>query len=158
VNYRWFIVARVFHVLAIVVWIGGVALVTTVIFPIMRRLDSNEQKVRLFQQIESRFRPQAGAAWLIVGVSGLYMVASLKAWDRFVSIHYWWMDAMVALWLLFGLMLFIIEPLVVGPRLVKELRSKPDKALARVEGLHWILLTLSLLVIAAVVAGVHGWF
>lgn len=86
------------------------------------------------------------------------MVTSLNAWDRFVSIHYWWMDAMVALWMLFGLMLFIIEPLVVGPHLEQELRSKPVKALARIEGLHWILLTLGLLVIAAVVAGVHGWF
>ena len=156
-SYRWFIIARVLHVIAIVVWIGGIAAVTTVMFPAMRRLDSNEQKVWLFQQIERRFRPQARVAWLIVGLSGLYMVGSLDAWGRFASIHYWWMDAMVGLWLLFGLMLFVIEPLVVGPRLEWELRSKPAKALARMEALHWILLVLSLLVIAGAVAGVYGW-
>ncbi len=156
-SYRWFIIARVLHVLAIVVWIGGIAAVTTVMFPAMRRLDSNEQKVWLFQQIERRFRPQARVAWLIVGLTGLYMVGSLDAWGRFASMHYWWMDAMVGLWLLFGPMLFVIEPLVAGPRLEWELRSKPAKALARMEALHWILLVVSLLVIAGAVAGVYGW-
>ncbi len=37
-SYRWFIIARVLHVLAIVVWIGGIAAVTNVMFPAMRRL------------------------------------------------------------------------------------------------------------------------
>lgn len=114
-NYRWFVVARVLHVLAIVVWIGGIGAVTTVIFPAMRPIDSNEQKVWLFEQVERNFRPQAQFAWLIVGLTGIYMVASLGAWARFAEPHYWWMDAMVALWVVFGLMLFIFEPLVVGP-------------------------------------------
>ncbi len=157
-NYRWFVIARVLHVLAIVVWIGGIAAVTTVMFPAMRRLDSNEQKLWLFQQIERRFRPQARIAWLIVGLTGLYMIGSLDAWAWFTDSHRWWMNAMVALWVIFGLMLFIIEPFVVGPRLEKALRSEPASALRRIEGLHWTLLLLSLLVIAAVVAGIYGWF
>lgn len=157
-SYRWFIIARVLHVLAVVVWIGGIAAVTTVMFPAMRRLDSNEQKVWLFDQIERRFRPQARIAWLIVGLSGLYMVVALNAWLRFTQAHYWWMHAMVALWLVFGLMLFLIEPLIVGPRLERELASEPAKALARIETMHWVLLVLSLMVIAAAVAGIYGWF
>ena len=116
-NYRWFIIARVLHVLAMVVWIGGIAAVTTVIFPAIRRLDSNEQKVWLFQQIERRFRPQARTAWLIVGLSGLYMIGSLDAWAWFTDARRWWMNAMVGLWVIFGLMLFVIEPFIVGPRL-----------------------------------------
>lgn len=155
-SYRWFIIARVLHVLAIVVWIGGIAAVTTVMFPAMRRIDSNEQKVWLFQQIERRFRPQARVAWLIVGLSGVYMVGSLDAWARFTNIHYWWMHAMVALWVIFGLMLFVIEPLVVGPRLERTLRSAPVGALRRIEAMHWVLLGLSLFVIAVVVAGIYG--
>lgn len=155
-SYRWFIIARVLHVLAVVVWIGGIAAVTTVMFPAMRRLDSNEQKVWLFQRIERRFRPQARVAWLIVGLSGLYMVGSLDAWGRFRSIHFWWMDAMVALWAIFGLLLFLIEPFIVGPRLEETLRSEPAKALRRIEAMHWVLLGLSLFVIAAVVAGIYG--
>jgi uncharacterized membrane protein len=158
VSYQWFIVARALHVLAIVVWIGGIAAITTVMFPAMRRLESNEQKVWLFQQIESRFRPQARMAWLIVGLSGLYMVGSLNAWARFTEVRYWWIDAMVALWVIFGLLLFVIEPLVVGPRLERRLKAETAGALARIQAMHWILLVLSLLVIAAAVAGTHGWF
>jgi uncharacterized membrane protein len=158
VNYRWLVVARVLHVIAIVVWIGGIAVVTTVIFPAMRRLDSNEQKVWLFEQVERRFRPQARIAWLIVGLSGFYMVVALNAWPRFTEARYWWMHAMVILWLIFGLMLFLIEPLIVGPRLARELANEPAKALARIETMHWVLLVLSLMVIAAAVAGSYGWF
>lgn len=156
-KYMWFIVARVLHVLAIVVWIGGIAAVTTVMFPAMRRLESREQKVWMFEQIESRFRPQARVAWLIVGLSGLYMVGWLDAWARFTEARYWWMHAMVALWLVFGLLLFVIEPLVVGPRLERRLVIDPAKTLARMESLHWLLLVLSLLVIAGAVAGIYGW-
>jgi uncharacterized membrane protein len=157
VNYRWFIVALMLHLIAVVIWIGGIAAVTTVMFPAMRRFESNEQKAWMFAQIENRFRPQARTAWLIVGLSGIYMVYSLHAWAWFTAGHFWWMDAMVALWLLFGLMLFLIEPLIVAPRLERELTNEPAKALARIETLHWIILIVSLLVIAAVVAGVQGW-
>jgi hypothetical protein len=85
------------------------------------------------------------------------MVGSLDAWARFTNAHYWWMDAMVALWVIFGLMLFVIEPLVAGPRLERTLRTKPAAALRKIEVLHWVLLVLSLLVIAVVVAGIYGW-
>lgn len=86
------------------------------------------------------------------------MVVSLNAWTRFTEARYWWMHAMVALWLIFGLMLFVIEPLVVGPRLERLLATEPARALARIVTLHRVLLVLSLMVIAAAVAGSHGWF
>ncbi|MGH7781404.1 MAG: hypothetical protein ACREQR_16455 [Candidatus Binataceae bacterium] len=153
----WVVAARILHVVAIVVWIGGIGAVTTVMFPTMRRLESNEQKVWMFRQIENRFRPQARIAWLIVGLSGVFMLFALNAWVRFAEPRYWWMQAMVALWVLFGLMLFIIEPLVVGPRMEQMLTRDPARALIRMERMHWVLLILSLLVIAAVVGGVYGW-
>ncbi|MGH8013838.1 MAG: hypothetical protein ACREQ4_15215 [Candidatus Binataceae bacterium] len=154
--YSWFVVARVLHVLAIVVWIGGIAAITTIMFPAMRHADSAERKIALFQQVERRFRPQARVAWLVVGLSGVYMLYALDAWARFTQGRYWWMHAMVALWVIFGLMLFVMEPLVVGPRMERTLATDPAAALARIEALHWVLLVLSLLVIAVVIAGVYG--
>jgi uncharacterized membrane protein len=158
VQYHWFVIARVLHVLAIVVWIGGIGAITTVMFPVMRRLDSNQQKVWMFDQIERSFRPQARIAWLVVGLTGLYMLASLGVWGRLVEPHYWWMHAMVGLWLLFGLLLFAIEPLVLGPRIRRSLACKPQQTIARMQGLHAGLLVLSLFVIAAVVGGIYGLF
>ncbi|MGH7986315.1 MAG: hypothetical protein ACREQX_08525 [Candidatus Binataceae bacterium] len=157
-TYRWFVVARILHVLAIVVWIGGIAAITTIVFPAMRRVDSNEQKVWLFERIERSFRPQARIAWLIVGLSGLYMVWALNLWSRFTEARFWWMHAMVGLWLIFGLMLFLIEPLVVGPRLRRKFMTEPDIAVARIAAVHWVLLVLSLSVIAVVVGGIYGLF
>lgn len=157
-KYGWFVVARVLHVLAIVIWIGGIAAVTTVMFPAMRKIDSTEQKVWLFEQVERNFRPQARIAWFVVGLTGLYMLGYVGTWGRFVDPRYWWMYAMVGLWVIFGLMLFVIEPLVVGPRIRRSLAREPHPALVRMEVLHWVLLGLSLGVIASVVSGIYGIF
>jgi uncharacterized membrane protein len=37
--------ARAIHVLAVVLWIGGVALVTTVLLPAVRRFKSPEERI-----------------------------------------------------------------------------------------------------------------
>jgi uncharacterized membrane protein len=158
VKYGWFVVARVLHVLAIVIWIGGIAAVTTVMFPAMRKIDSTEKKVWLFEQVERNFRPQASIAWFVVGLTGLYMLGYVGAWEHFVEPQYWWTYAMVGLWVIFGLMLFVIEPLVVGPRIRRSLTTEPHVALARMEVVHWVLLGLSLAVIASVVSGIYGIF
>ncbi len=155
---RWFAVARALHVLGLVVWIGGVAAITTVILPAMREMESAERKLLLFQEVEKRFRPQARVAWLIVGLTGLYMLKALNGWGRFARVRYWWMHTMVALWVVFGLMLFVVEPLIVGPRLERELTSNPSGAIARMEKLHWALLAASLLVVASAVVGSYGGF
>jgi uncharacterized membrane protein len=155
-SYRLFVIARALHVLSLIIWIGGLATVTTVILPAMHQFDSSEQKAWLFDQVERRFRPQARIAWLIVGMTGLYMLAWLGAWARFVDVHYWWMDLMVALWAVFGLILFVMEPLIVGPRMRAQLTNESTQALTRTQTLHWILLVISLLVIGFVIAGIYG--
>jgi hypothetical protein len=48
---------------------------------------------------------------------------------------------------LFGLLLFVVEPLVVGP---PNLICKPQQTIVRMQALHVALLVLSLPVIAAV--------
>ncbi|MGH7088945.1 MAG: hypothetical protein ACREFQ_08595, partial [Stellaceae bacterium] len=108
----WGAIARVVHVLAVVVWIGGVWLVTTVLLPAMR-MKPPESWVREFDAIEHRFAPQARIAVLLVLLSGLYMLWHYDLWDRFAQGRYWWMDLMVLPWVLFALLLFLIEPLVV---------------------------------------------
>src|SRR3546814_12970978 len=69
--------ARALHVLAVVIWIGGVAMATTVALPAVRRGDLGADRLRAFHAIEHRFVWQARAAVLLVGASGLYMVAQL---------------------------------------------------------------------------------
>ena len=68
-----FVFTRVIHVLAVVLWIGCVAMVTTVLLPAIRALTSDEEKLPLFERIESRFSLQAKATTLLTGLSGFYM-------------------------------------------------------------------------------------
>ena len=104
-------IARALHVAAIVHWIGGVAMVTLVILPAIRRNAPPEQRLPLFEAIEGRFAGQARISTLIAGLSGLYMTHQMNDWDRFLEPGFWWMHAMVAVWLIFTLMLFVAEPL-----------------------------------------------
>jgi uncharacterized membrane protein len=149
-------IARALHVLAIVVWIGGVATVTLILFPAIRSGAFGPHGHKVFQAVESRFVWYARVATVLVGVTGFYMVDMLGAWDRFKSVDFWWMHAMVCVWLIFTLLLFLIEPLLVHRRLAATLEKAPGPAVARLHALHWVLLVLSLITIAGAVLGSQG--
>ena len=68
-------VARALHVLAIVIWIGGVAMVTTIVLPAVRRGDLGATGLQAFEAIERRFAWHARAAIIVVGLTGFYMTA-----------------------------------------------------------------------------------
>lgn len=148
-------VARGLHVLAVVIWIGGVALVTTVALPAVRRGDFGADRVRAFQAIERRFVWQARGALVVVGATGFYMAAEYHLWDRFRAAGFWWMHAMVGVWSLFALNLFIVEPLL-GHRLEQIAGSNPDRFFRRLHRAHWVLLMLAVVTILGAVTGSHG--
>jgi uncharacterized membrane protein len=149
--------ARALHVLAVVVWIGGVGMVTMAVLPAVRRGDLGADRLRAFQAIERRFSWHARVAILIVGLSGLYMIDRANLWDRFCSGEFWWMHAMVATWLVFAILLFVAEPLIPRRRFDGWATARPDAAFGTLQRLHWLLLVLSLVTIFGAVAGSHGW-
>lgn len=149
--------ARVLHVLGVVLWIGGVAMVTTVILPAVRRLASPRERVELFERIEHRFAWQARVTTLITGLSGFYLIERLDGWGRFSAASFWWMHAMVLVWVLFTLMLFVLEPLLLRRLFLHQVAGNPQRVFAIIQAMHWVLLTLSLLTVAGAVAGSHGW-
>jgi hypothetical protein len=85
------------------------------------------------------------------------MIDRADLWDRFRVAEFWWMHAMVALWLVFAVLLFVAEPLFPRHRFEHWAMVQPDAAFGRVERLHWLLLVLSLVTIFGAVAGSHGW-
>ena len=150
-----FILARAVHVLAVVLWIGGVAFVTTVLLPAVRRAVPPERRLEEFHRIEARFAPQARLWVLAAGLSGLWMTWRADLWSRFADPRFWWMHAMVALWLAFAAMLFAVEPLVLHRRMAAS--PDPERDFRRLERLHRLALALSLLTVVGAVAGSHGW-
>lgn len=148
--------ARGLHVLAVVLWIGGVVFVTTVLLPAVRDFHAPTERVVFFETIERRFGKQARVTTALAGLSGFYMVVGLDLWDRFLSVAYWWMHAMVAVWLLFTLMLFIAEPLFLDRWLLARAKARPEATFRLIERLHWVLLALSLFTLIGAVLGSHG--
>jgi hypothetical protein len=110
----------------------------------------------LFDQIERRFAWQARLTTTITGLTGFYMVYRFNLWDRFQYGGYWWMDAMVVVWLLFTLMLFLVEPLILHRWLLARSEVKPETTFRLVEWLHRVLLVISLGTVLGAVAGSHG--
>lgn len=150
--------ARVVHVLAVVLWIGGVAMVTTVLIPAIKKLKSKEDQLNTFEQIEGRFAFQAKITTLLTGLTGFYMLYVLDAWGRYLDSRFWWIHAMTLVWVLFTLILFVLEPLVLHKLFKRYMEKNPERTFNFVHRAHWILLLLSLLTIAGAVAGSHGWF
>ena len=148
--------ARIAHVFAVVVWIGGVCFVTTVLLPTARRADSPDDGMKMFQRVERRFSMQARIMILLAGLSGLYMLDRLDAWDRLSSATYWWMHAMIGVWALFTVILFIVEPLVLDRWLAARAVVAPEATLRLLERLHWVLLSLSIVTLLGATAGAHG--
>lgn len=148
--------ARAIHVVAVVLWIGGVGLVTTVLLPAVRRFKSQSERVAFFEAAERRFAWQARATTLVTGLSGLYMIDRLDLWSRFTVPAFWWMHAMVGLWLLFSVMLFVAEPLFLHRWFLVRAQSAPGSTFRLIVRLHWVLLCLSLLTILGAVVGSHG--
>jgi uncharacterized membrane protein len=150
------IIARVLHVLGVVLWIGGVAMVTTVLLPATKRMKTPAERVMFFETVERGFALQARITTLLTGLSGLYLVYKFELWQRFAHAEFWWMHAMVLVWALFTLMLFVFEPLFLHRRFIERARRDPDSTFARLTRMHWVLLVVSLLTIAGAVAGSHG--
>jgi uncharacterized membrane protein len=151
------IAARALHVLAVVIWIGGVSMATTVVLPAIRRGQLGEKWLQAFQAIEQRFVWQARSAIVLVGVTGFYMVWRLDLWDRFRVAAFWWMHAMVCLWLLFAFGLFVAEPFILQRRFQNRAIAQPEIAFAWLHRAHWLLLVLSIITVVSAVAGSQGW-
>jgi len=154
----YFTLARVVHVLAVVLWIGGVAMVTTVIIPAVKDMHSIEEQYQTFEKIEGKFSLQAKITVLVTGLTGFYMLYELDAWNRYLDYRFWWLHAMTIIWILFMLILFVLEPLILHKLFKKQVQKNPGKTFNIIHILHWVLLLLSLLTVAGAVAGSHGWF
>ncbi len=128
-------------------------MVTTIVLPAARRSPDNAD---LFDIVERRFAWQARVATLLVGATGFYMVERFDLWERFKTVTYWWMHAMVGIWVLFAVILFIAEPLFLHSWFEARARARPEATLALAHRAHWILLILSALTILGAVAGSHG--
>lgn len=151
----WITIARALHLIAIVHWIGGLAMVTLVILPGIMRMPQ-ERRLETFLAIEERFAGQAKVSVTMAGLTGLYMVHGLVAWERFLDPGYWWMHAMVLVWVIFTFMLFVAEPLFLHTKVVRMAKRDPAATFALMLRAHRILLALATVTVGGAALGAHG--
>ena len=150
------VLARAIHVIAVLFWIGGVGFVAWVVMPAIRASEAPADRLGRFHQIEGRFAWQARIWVALAGVSGLWLIYRADMWSRFAELRFWWMHLMVALWAVFALMLFVLEPLVLHRRMAHS--ANPEADFARMMRLHQFLTLLGIVAIFGAVGGSHGLF
>ena len=155
-NFTYFALARALHVVGVVLWIGGVAFVTTTLIPSLREMSDADQRLPLFEQLEGKFAFQAKLVTLITGLTGFYMLEYMGAWDRYQQVQFWWIHLMTLIWFIFTIVLFVLEPLFLHRRFKQMATENSDKAFSLLHRMHKILLALSLVTVFVTVAGVHG--
>ena len=151
-------IARAIHILSIVIWMGGVAFVTMVLIPAIRNPSFKTEQLLIFNAVENRFASIARIVVILAGMSGFYMADKMNAWGRFLEAQYFWMHAMVLIWLMFVVALFVIEQNKKKNhgRMVKDGHNIED--LKKIQLVHIVILVLSLITIFISVLGAHGFF
>ena len=152
-----YVFARIIHVICIVLWIGGVAMITMVVLPSLSDVPP-ERRLQVFESIESRFSLQAKLTVTLAAVSGFYMLYITDTWNRYLHGRFWWLHAMTAIWLIFMILLFVLEPLFLHRWFREREAADSDGTFRIIRRMHWLLLCLSFLTIAGAVSGAHGWF
>jgi uncharacterized membrane protein len=148
-------IARAVHIFGVVLWIGGVGFVTTVLLPSIQRMKEPKDRVAFFEAVEGRFAWQARGTTLLVGGSGFYLAYVLDLWDLFAQPSYWWLHAMIFVWAVFTVMLFIAEPLFLHRWFLERATAKPTETFRLIQRMHWVLLTISLITLLGAMIGAH---
>ncbi len=151
---------HVTHLIAVILWIGGLAFITTMVFPIIIRTKDPLAKVLLFQKIEHRFAKTARIYNLITGASGIIMVL-LMGWQSALFTRAGIpLLVMALIWVLWFIMLFGLEPLVIKKMLERMMKNSEkmdiDAVFARMNRMHWILLVISLIAATGGAIFAHG--
>lgn len=158
----FFYLMHVVHVLTVILWIGGLAFVTTMVFPLIFRTPKALDKVLLFQRIEHKFAKTARAYNLITGISGFIMVF-LMGWHKVMLTKAGIpLTIMTAIWVFWFVMLFGLEPIVIKKMLDRMAKSGEqmdiDGIFRKMNRMHWAMLAVSLAAAASGVVFAHSYW
>ena len=144
-----YVLALIVHIIAIIIWIGGVSFVTMITFPMIQRINSSLDQVLMFQGIEHRFAKIAKVMIVLIGLSGLILI-----YERRLSIGVW---VMIAVWAFYALLIFGLEKIIFNKLFAKPSGEEFDmkKVFFTMQTFHWVVLTLSFFAVAAGILTAH---
>jgi len=121
------------HILAVIIWLGGMFFIAIVMVPVLRRLEPPQKRIEVLSATATRFRMVSWIAILVILVTGV-----LNAINRGVTLQaistseffssYFGKILTLKLILVFAiLVLSAIHDFILGPRLIELLSSSgPD--------------------------------
>jgi uncharacterized membrane protein len=97
------------HLIASVLWIGGLAMLVLMIWPNLLPLTGEQREgfYPLIDDIEQRFRPAANVSLVILLATGIVQMSGDPYYEGFLAISNPWSVALLVKHMLFGLMLAI---------------------------------------------------
>jgi uncharacterized membrane protein len=143
------------HVLGVVVWIGGVAFVTMIVFPMITRMEDSFEKVLFFQGIEHRFAGIAKSAVVVVGLTGGWLLYITGEWRILFSVAGIGPTLMLIVWM-FYLFVLLFEGRIFKMIFKGSAQQDSVKIFSLLARFHWVVLGLSLLTIGVGVWAGHG--
>ena len=142
------------HVLSVVIWIGGVAFVTAIVFPVLGRMEDSIAKVSFFIGFEKRFQLLAKILVIIVGATVILLFLQRGAFASLTGDATALLGYKFFIWLFYLVLLFGAEKrlmaTLVSPKMTLE------KAFKRMSVFHWVVLILSLIAIVSGIRLVRG--
>jgi uncharacterized membrane protein len=148
--------ARVLHVCAIVGWVGSLWFVSLSLLPAVKSTQAPEQRMAVFRPLAGGHTRQSQIWVALIGVSGLWMLWRGDMWARLESGRFWWMHVMVGVWVVFAIILFVLEPL--SRRRPRPESGDPASVFAGVVKHHRVLSIVALVTLVVSLAGSHGLF
>jgi len=143
------------HVLGVVVWIGGVAFVTMIVFPMITRMENSLEKVLFFQGMEHRFARIAKSSVVVVGLTGGWLLYVTGEWHILFSIAGMGPTLMLIVWT-FYLFVLLFEGKIFKMIFGGKAQQDTDKVFSLLSRFHWVVLGLSLLTVGVGVWTGHG--
>lgn len=155
-----FLTMHIVHLLAVILWIGGLAFVTAIVLPMAIKTPDALQKVLTFQRVEHRFAPLAKWFNIITGISGFVMVWLMGWHELYFTKAGLALTFMTAVWVFWFVMLVGLEPIIIRKMLEKMARESEkmdiDGIFRKVKTLHWFMVAISLAAVAAGAFFAHG--
>jgi uncharacterized membrane protein len=138
------------HVLAVVIWIGGVAFVTAIVFPVLGRMEDSMAKVSFFMGFEKRFQFLAKIMVIIAGATGILLFFERGGFGSLTNTEALLLGYKFLVWVLYFALLFGAEKRLMATLISPN--TPVEKAFGRLTLFHWVVLILSLL---AVISGIR---
>ncbi len=145
------------HVLGVVIWIGGVAFVTMIVFPMILRMENSLEKVLFFQGVEHRFAKIAKGMVALVGITGIALLGHTGEWRILFTMQGIGPTVMLIVWLLYVLIL-LFEARLFKFIFKGEAQHATNKVFYTLTVFHWFVMGISLLAVFIGVMAAHGGF